>query len=209
MHFWSAIGVCCPDSISSKTSSSVISLPQQGDDAGSIWDTNDVKTGKESGGQINQIKPEERGCGLSTKTYSRITGGKPADPSEWPWMAALIRRGFPHIFCGGVLITDRHILTAAHCIYKYDKSELTIRLGEYDFHKKNETRARDFRVAEIRQHIDFDENTYDNDIALIKLHQPVLFNSYVWPVCMPPLGNNFEGSIGIVTGWGSQFFGGR
>lgn len=75
--------------------------------------------------------------------------------------------------------------------------------------KKNETRARDFRVAEIRQHVDFDENTYDNDIAIMKLYQPVLFNSYVWPVCIPPLGDKFEGKIGIATGWGSQFFGGN
>lgn len=82
--------------------------------------------GKESG-NINRIKPEERGCGLSTKSYSKITGGKPADPSEWPWMTALIRRGYPHVFCGGVLITDRHILTAAHCVYKYEKTELTVR----------------------------------------------------------------------------------
>lgn len=181
-------------------------MPQQGDDLGSTY-TNDVAKGKNSNDQAS-FKPEERGCGLSTRSYSKITGGRPADPSEWPWMVALIRRGYPHIFCGGVLVTDRHILTAAHCTYKYDKNELTVRLGEYNFNKKNETRSRDFRVVDIRQHVDFDETTYDNDIAILKIFQPTLFNSYIWPVCMPPTGDDFEGYIGIVTGWGSQFFGG-
>lgn len=192
----SKIGVCCPDNI--KTS-----LPQQGH----VWGTNDYVMGKESN-DANRIRPEERGCGLSTKSYSKITGGRPADPSEWPWMAAVLRRGIQHAFCGGALITNLHVLTAAHCIYRYDKNELTVRLGEYDQKVKNETRSRDFRILEIRQHIDFDETTYDNDIAILKLHQSVLFNSYIWPVCLPPTGENFAGWNGIVTGWGSQFFGG-
>lgn len=58
-----------------------------------------------------------RGCGMTTKTKTRIVGGRPADPKEWPWMAALLRQGTIQ-YCGGVLITDRHVLTAAHCVYK-------------------------------------------------------------------------------------------
>lgn len=99
-------------------------------------------------------------------------------------------------------------LTAAHCIYKYSKDVITVRLGEYNFQKTNETRTRDFRVIDIRQHIDFDETTFVNDICLLKIHQSVLLNTYIWPVCMPPLLDTFEDYIGIVIGWGSQFFGG-
>jgi len=58
-----------------------------------------------------------RGCGTTTKMKLRIAGGQPADPKEWPWMAALLREGTIQ-YCGGVLITDRHVLTAAHCVYK-------------------------------------------------------------------------------------------
>lgn len=58
-----------------------------------------------------------RGCGTTTKTKIRIAGGQPADPKEWPWMAALLRQGAIQ-YCGGVLITDRHVLTAAHCVYR-------------------------------------------------------------------------------------------
>jgi secreted trypsin-like serine protease len=52
------------------------------------------------------------------KQTTRIVGGVPADKGEWPWMAALLRDKTDQ-YCGGVLITDRHILTASHCVDKY------------------------------------------------------------------------------------------
>lgn len=54
------------------------------------------------------------GCGLSTRQQSRVLGARPANPREWPWMASVTPEGFEQ-YCGGVLITDRHVLTAAHC----------------------------------------------------------------------------------------------
>ena len=44
----------------------------------------------------------------------KVVNGWPADKGEWPWIAALMNNG--RQFCGGSLITDRHILTAAHCV---------------------------------------------------------------------------------------------
>lgn len=153
-------------------------------------------------------RPEERGCGVTTKQFPRITGGRPAEPDEWPWMVAILRKGYPAAWCGGALITDRHVLTAAHCIHKFKVAELFARLGEYDFKQFNETRSRDFRIAAMVHHIDFDPLNYENDIALMRIEKATIFNSYVWPVCMPPLGEMWEGYNGIVTGWGTQHFGG-
>lgn len=123
-------------------------------------------------------------------------------------MAALLLRNNRSAHCGGVIITDRHVLTAAHCTFSYNRNDITVRLGEYKFSTPDETRYRDFRIIDIRHHVEYDESTYENDIAIVKLHQSVLFNSYIWPVCMPPSGDTFEGWNGVVTGWGSLDFGG-
>jgi serine protease 56 len=50
-------------------------------------------------------RPEERGCGIATKQFPKITGGRPADPGEWPWMVALLSRQPRTAYCGGALVT--------------------------------------------------------------------------------------------------------
>lgn len=72
----------------------------------------------------------------------------------------------------------------------------------------NETRARDFRIANMVNHIDFNPQNYDNDIAIVRIDRPTLFNTYIWPVCMPPVNEDWTGRNAIVTGWGTQKFGG-
>ena len=47
-------------------------------------------------------------------SVSRIVNGNDAEDNEWPWIAALMNNG--RQFCGGSLIDDKHILTAAHCV---------------------------------------------------------------------------------------------
>ena len=52
-------------------------------------------------------------CGRHDYVRQRIVGGQPADKDEWPWMAALF---IGQKFCGGAIINDFYILTAAHCV---------------------------------------------------------------------------------------------
>ena len=67
------------------------------------------------------------GCGKPNNNgLARIVNGFPTAHIEFPWMAALHRTGpfrknrdSQGGFCGGVLISDLYILTAAHCIYRY------------------------------------------------------------------------------------------
>lgn len=55
-------------------------------------------------------------CGAKNgkQDQERIVGGHNADPNEWPWIAVLFNG--PRQFCGGSLIDQEHILTAAHCV---------------------------------------------------------------------------------------------
>ncbi|KAK2723383.1 hypothetical protein QYM36_001897, partial [Artemia franciscana] len=82
----------------------------------------------------------------------------PVDPpDEYPWMAALMDR-YGH-FCGGSLIHNRHILTAARCVLNKTstfppKRELYVRLGEYDFLDKTR-KERNILVERIIIHEDY------------------------------------------------------
>lgn len=107
------------------------------------------------------------------------------------------------------MISDRHILTAAHCASRIKVQDLWIRLGEYSFETAWETRSKSFRAAEIRIHSDFSTATFENDIALVKLLKPATFSTFVWPICLPStIDDSYEGMNAQVIGYGAQYFGG-
>lgn len=53
---------------------------------------------------------------------------------------------------------------------------------------------------DIREHLGFSPQTYENDIAVVKLHRRAAFNSYIWPVCLPPPGPDFVNATAIIAG---------
>lgn len=65
---------------------------------------------------ISSIDMSQCGAKNGIQDQERIVGGQNADPGEWPWIAALFNGG--RQFCGGSLIDNKHILTAAHCVAK-------------------------------------------------------------------------------------------
>ncbi|KOC59163.1 Proclotting enzyme, partial [Habropoda laboriosa] len=168
-----------------------------------------IWTEEESEASANGSRNPERprGCGTTWKSRGKLVGGRPADPTEWPWMAAILRKDQIQ-YCGGVLVTDRHVLTAAHCVFRFQPRDIKVRLGEYDFESAEESRSLDFAVSEILTHPYFDYSTYENDVALVKLHRPTIFDSYIWPVCLPPIGQTFANKSAVVTGWGTKYYGG-
>lgn len=72
----------------------------------------------------------------------------------------------------------------------------------------NETRFRDVSVTRIKEHEEFQPSTYENDIAILYLDKPVPFNSYIWPICLPPKDRTFENETVIVAGWGQKYYSG-
>ncbi|WP_028866100.1 trypsin-like serine protease [Psychromonas aquimarina] len=135
---------------------------------------------------------------------TRIVGGTESQAGEWPWMVSIKSAG--NHFCGGSLINSQWVLTAAHCMFdgsvQKKPSSITAAVGEYNLNSSPATAAS--TVSKIYIHPDYDAAAITNDIALIKLQQPISS-----PVIIDALGStatiNAVSSQSKVTsiGWGS------
>ena len=129
---------------------------------------------------------------------------------DWPWMAGIyvLINGNTNIICGGVLIGDCHVLTAAHCIYRndYHRDNLLVVVGNAD-RMIDEKTEETHKVDEILVHNLFNDSTLDYDIALLKLRCNVTYSPYVRRVCMPDCSNTRElykeGKLCTAAGWGA------
>ncbi|XP_017963768.1 serine protease snake isoform X1 [Drosophila navojoa] len=143
-----------------------------------------------------------------------IVGGQPADPKEFPHMARLGHRSEwerqkIEWFCGGTLISDRFVLTAAHC-FESEQGELNVvRLGDLDFENDQEDASpRNYDVANYYRHPQFISPELYNDIGMVKLAERVLFDRYKHPACLPfESGQNMPSFIAV--GWGSTNLAGK
>ena len=143
--------------------------------------------------------------GRSMSGLSRIVGGVSAPAGSVPWQVSLAVSG--SIFCGGTLLTDRHTLTAAHCLAGVETnlySMVDILLAEYD--TTDTTVAVRRKIRKVVLHPEFNEETLQNDIAVITMRRPVSVGpgSRMVPVCLPPANFNPPvNSVATVTGFGT------
>ena len=149
-----------------------------------------------------------------TSGFARIIQGTTA-PGPIPWQV-LLCKGRPSFrysfFCGGTIIDANTILTAAHC---FDGADLdadyffiyagAVSLGDYS--------AQKVFVESIKLHESYCYKNcpakvgprYDNDIAILKLKTPLIFDDKVQPACLPDASFKPEGiSVGSGLGWVSQ-----
>ncbi|XP_016999111.2 venom protease [Drosophila takahashii] len=135
-----------------------------------------------------------------------IIGGAPALPKEFPHAARLGHRdddnGEVEWFCGGTLISNRHVLTAAHCFFSSQGSVNIVRLGDLEFDTSNDDAdPEDFTVKDFTLHPGYSYPVIYNDIAVVRLSRPVTFNEYKHPACLP-FADGRSVSAFIAIGWG-------
>ncbi|XP_022659018.1 tryptase-like [Varroa jacobsoni] len=148
--------------------------------------------------------------GLNSRILQKHAKGE-AEFGEWPWQAAVLKNinGQVHFECGGTLISSRHVLTVAHCVYKSQASgiPLVVRLGEWDTKSEVEFyRHADYLVKNIIIHPNFRNASLWNDIAVLEVDGPIQFQPHIQPICLPNPGESYEGHDCIVTGWGKNSY---
>ncbi|CAM4948204.1 unnamed protein product [Rotaria socialis] len=147
-------------------------------------------------------------CGrqqISPKFSERILGGFEAVAHSWPWQVLYEQSGT----CGGTLIDENYVLTAAHCISTKDPSLITITAGIHnrDLGDVDESSRQKLQVAKIFVHPDWNADTVINDIALLRLAEPANFNEYVQPACLPGPDPKPDSEV-VLIGWGAVETGG-
>ncbi|XP_020916346.1 chymotrypsin-like elastase family member 2A [Exaiptasia diaphana] len=152
-------------------------------------------------------------CGHRQET--RIVGGTAAQPGEWPWQVMLMYKrsdnGEWSQFCGGTLVTPDWVVTASHCVSDIDPStyaDYRIRAGA---HQRNQTNmGSDIERIYIHEDYNAYPYQYDNDIALIKLKNPVMLDvKNIFPACISNDTATFPpGTKCYITGWGTLSSGG-
>ncbi|XP_036924854.1 anionic trypsin-like [Sturnira hondurensis] len=124
----------------------------------------------------------------------KIVGGYTCEESSVPYQVSL---NIGYHFCGGSLINDQWVVSAAHCY----KSRIQVRLGEYNIDVL-EGGEQFINSAKVIRHPSYNSRFLDNDIMLIKLSSAAVFSSRVSAVSLPtacaPAGTQC-----LISGWGN------
>lgn len=157
------------------------------------------------------ISSSDHQCGVKFVASGLIVNGTETKPNEWPWLASLMTFPEYKFLCGGSLISENRVITAAHCIQNKRNlearkpSEVSVYLGKHDL-EKIETFSKSFHPKEILIHPDWsiESERFDADLAVLISDVAVVFSSKIFPVCLWSFVIDNDSAEGTVIGWGGS-----
>uniref|UniRef100_A0AC11E440 Coagulation factor X n=1 Tax=Ovis aries TaxID=9940 RepID=A0AC11E440_SHEEP len=155
---------------------------------------------------LNRTEPS---AGEDGSQLVRIVGGRDCAEGECPWQALLVNEENEG-FCGGTILSEFYVLTAAHCLHQAKR--FTVRVGDRNTGQEDGNEM----VHEVEmsvKHGRFVKETYDFDIAVLRLKTPIQFRQNVAPACLPEKdwaeATLMTQKTGIVSGFGRTHEKGR
>ncbi|XP_022693523.1 uncharacterized protein LOC111263045 isoform X2 [Varroa jacobsoni] len=170
-------------------SPSIISVPSLTDSPPILPAPHSQASRESNGTRLKGFSREPLSCGRrSGARQQKVIGGKDAGLGDWCWQAAIYNEKGQYV-CGGALIGPQWIVTAAHCVTKYVRNGDTffVEVGSVDLTARHGHSRKKAWASYI--HHNYNENTLDNDIALVKVLNPFNVNSSsisaACTVCLP------------------------
>ncbi|XP_068506011.1 coagulation factor X [Syngnathus scovelli] len=152
----------------------------EGNDTSAVSLTEMSSAGNDSSEHMSEYKEDEE-ITSEIAGMTRIVNGENCPPGECPWQALLMDEN-DRGFCGGTILNEYIILTAAHCMNH--TRYISVRLGEFDLLVNEGTEATHYLDSALTHKL-YRPDTFHNDIALLKLATPIKFSKYILPACLP------------------------
>lgn len=121
------------------------------------------------------------GCSFNPASVTRIVGGEEAGVATWGWAVSISIADGSYL-CGGSILSSSWIITAAHCLYDFLGAKIIVYAGSNIRWSGTQNRL----VSEVILHSNYDGDTFANDIALLKLTDPLnMSDTNVSSICVP------------------------